>query len=84
MRSKRNTLMQGRFVLKYGLALLILVPAISNCAQSAPAPYDSVDPLIGTSGSGNIFPGASLPFGMMRWSPDTNTNAWYLYFYSEK
>jgi putative alpha-1,2-mannosidase len=74
--------MQGCFVLKYGLAWLSLVPAISNCAQSAPGPYDAVDPLIGASDGGNTFLGASLPFGMMQWSPETNTNAWY--FYSEK
>lgn len=71
--------MQTRFVLKYGLALFTLVPAISNYAQSASAPYYAVDPLIGTSGGGNTFPGASLPFGMMQWSPDTNKDAWYIY-----
>jgi len=38
-----------------------------------------VDPLIGTSGSGNTFPGATLPFGMVQWSPDTNGDAWYIY-----
>ena len=35
--------------------------------------------MIGTSGGGNTFPGASLPFGMMQWSPDTNKDAWYIY-----
>ena len=41
--------------------------------------YDAVDPFIGTAGSGNTFPGATLPFGMIQWSPDTNTEAWYIY-----
>ncbi|HEY2472729.1 MAG TPA: GH92 family glycosyl hydrolase [Terracidiphilus sp.] len=48
-------------------------------AQSTTAPYDSVDPLIGTAGGGNTFPGATLPFGMIQWSPDTNQEAWYRY-----
>jgi predicted alpha-1,2-mannosidase len=41
--------------------------------------YDSVDPFIGTAGGGNTFPGASLPFGMIQWSPDTGSDAWYDY-----
>jgi predicted alpha-1,2-mannosidase len=41
-----------------------------------------VDPLIGTMGSGNTFPGAALPFGMVQWSPDTNHDGWC--FYNEK
>jgi predicted alpha-1,2-mannosidase len=61
------------------LLSLLLIPAI---AQSASTPYDTVDTFIGTSGGGNTFPGASLPFGMVQWSPDTNQNAWY--FYNDK
>ncbi|MFI0924096.1 GH92 family glycosyl hydrolase [Streptomyces sp. NPDC021012] len=47
----------------------------------AAAPSDHVDPLIGSSGGGNTFPGATAPFGMMSWSPtstrgdQTNTGA---------
>ena len=41
--------------------------------------YDAVNPIIGTAGGGNTFPGATLPFGMIQWSPDTNTDAWYRY-----
>jgi len=29
-----------------------------------------VDPFIGTEGAGNVFPGASLPFGMVKLGPD--------------
>lgn len=35
-------------------------------------PYDYVDPFIGTGGDGHTYPGASLPFGMVQLSPDTN------------
>src|SRR5215475_6475249 len=60
-------------------ALLLLTFATATFAQSA---YDAVDPIIGTSGDGNTFPGASLPFGMVQWSPDTGDNGWY--FYNQK
>ena len=35
-----------------------------------------VDPMIGTSGHGHTFPGATLPFGMVQLSPDTHTEGW--------
>jgi len=71
--------MQIRVVLRYGLVLLTLVQGLAARAQGALSPYDAVDPMIGTSGGGNTFPGASLPFGMLQWSPDTNKDAWYSY-----
>ena len=58
------------------IALLPVALAASSLAQS---PYDAVNPLIGTDGGGNTFPGATLPFGMIQWSPDTNAEAWYEY-----
>ncbi|MEW2411201.1 GH92 family glycosyl hydrolase [Streptomyces griseoviridis] len=46
-------------------------------AQAAPRevaePTSYVDPLIGSSNGGNTFPGATLPFGMMAWSPTSTT-----------
>jgi len=33
-----------------------------------------VDPMIGTHGSGNVIPGALVPHGMVRVSPDTNSD----------
>lgn len=66
-------------VLRCGLALLSMLPCVSTMAQSTLAGYDAADPMIGTAGGGNTFPGASLPFGMMQWSPDTNKDAWYIY-----
>ena len=53
--------------------------ALSVAAQAPSAPYDAVNPIIGTAGGGNTFPGASLPFGMIQWSPDSNKDAWYVY-----
>jgi len=56
---------------------LLLLLSLSALAQSGP--YNSVDPLIGTAGGGNTFPGATLPFGMLQWSPDTGADGWYDY-----
>lgn len=61
------------------LCSFLVPPAISAAAQAQSSPYDAVDPIIGTDGDGNTFPGASLPFGMVQWSPDTNTEAWYIH-----
>jgi predicted alpha-1,2-mannosidase len=62
---------------------LLSVSVASNTGQAqntaAKSPYASVDPIIGTAGGGNTFPGASLPFGMIQWSPDTGPEAWYDY-----
>ena len=38
-----------------------------------------VDPFIGTAADGNTFPGATMPFGLVQWSPDTTAKGWYKY-----
>ena len=53
--------------------------AAQNVTPQEATPYNAVDPFIGTAGGGNTFPGASLPFGMIQWSPDTGSDAWYDY-----
>jgi predicted alpha-1,2-mannosidase len=65
--------------LRSALVSLSLLASIAASAQSTSLAYDAVDPFIGTAGGGNTFPGATLPFGMMQWSPDTNHDAWYSY-----
>lgn len=35
-----------------------------------------VNPFIGTDGPGNVYPGASAPFGMVQLSPDNGTSGW--------
>ena len=37
---------------------------------------DYVDPFIGTGGHGHTFPGVSVPFGMIKLSPDTDYKGW--------
>ncbi|EGF93475.1 alpha-1,2-mannosidase family protein [Asticcacaulis biprosthecium C19] len=34
------------------------------------------DPMIGTGGHGHVFPGATVPFGMIQLSPDTDNARW--------
>lgn len=41
-----------------------------------PDPASFVDPFIGTGGHGHTFPGATVPFGMVQFSPDTRMNDW--------
>ena len=42
-------------------------------AGASPAPVahpaNDVNPFVGTSADGNTFPGATMPFGMVQWSP---------------
>lgn len=70
-------------------ALSLLLPAASlallTCAKPAPhfAPYcptgddlaAEVNPMIGTRGPGNVVPGALVPHGLVKLSPDTNAPA---------
>lgn len=57
------------------LAVLAAVVAFAgNAAPGAPAAtaaFDAVDPFIGTGGEGHTYPGATVPFGMVQLSPDT-------------
>ena len=61
-------------------ALLVAAPfaAAPLAAQTAAvAPVDAVDPMIGTSNSRwMLFPGPSMPFGMVKLSPDNQGSVW--------
>ncbi len=58
-----------------GMAVLPLQALGAVPASAAPAlvndPASLVNPLIGTSGSVDTFPGPDMPFGMLQWGPDT-------------
>ncbi len=56
-----------------GVATVLLAGFLSATAlANAPAasPAAAVNPLIGSAHGGNTFPGATLPFGMLQWSPE--------------
>jgi predicted alpha-1,2-mannosidase len=60
------------------IALVMLATTVTSAGAREPVrepgiAYNSVDPFIGTGGEGHTFPGATVPFGMVQLSPDTNT-----------
>jgi predicted alpha-1,2-mannosidase len=61
-----------------GLALWLVSGEVATYAQSAvtsgPDPAALVNPLIGTTNGGNDYPGATLPLGMVAWSPEEPRN----------
>ena len=55
--------------------VLAVPPDQATAAAGLVAPdqlWTQVDPIIGTSGGVDTFPGPDVPFGMMQWSPDTS------------
>ena len=57
------------------LALFALLALLARGGQADALPVDSVDPFIGVEGTattdgGDVFPGAALPFGMLKAGPD--------------
>lgn len=69
-----------------GIALSLALPmAVFSPAAAAEDPLDLVDPMIGTMGSGFVFPGPATPFGMVQLSPDTEgSTAFTGYSYIDK
>ena len=53
---------------------LTFLAVVAECAGRAPV--DCVNPIIGTAASGHVFPGATLPFGLVQLSPDTRATGW--------
>jgi predicted alpha-1,2-mannosidase len=53
------------------LPLQALAASTARAATPVSDPASLVNPIIGTSGSVDTFPGAVSPFGMVQWSPDT-------------
>lgn len=53
-------------------SLIVSILLISSCAL-AQQPVDFVNPFTGTDHMGHTFPGATVPFGMVQLSPDTDT-----------
>jgi predicted alpha-1,2-mannosidase len=51
------------------VGIFILAGTVCGSALAA-TPAGWVNPLIGSRNGGNTFPGATLPFGMLQWSPE--------------
>ncbi len=63
-------------ILLKGIVLIICLSGQFCYAQEKINCIKYVDPFIGTGGHGHTFPGATLPFGMVQLSPDTDTEGW--------
>ena len=57
----------------FAAALVATTFTFACIRASAADVLGSVDPFIGTQGTGHVFPGAVVPFGMVQLSPDTQT-----------
>jgi predicted alpha-1,2-mannosidase len=66
--------------MKKFLFALLLSPAISLQAQTHPSEnlVQYVRPIIGTQRMGHVYPGATVPFGMVQLSPETDTAGYEL------
>jgi putative alpha-1,2-mannosidase len=63
--------------------MIVLAFAYPLVAQTAPSPVASLNVFTGTSNSrGMLFPGASVPMGMVKFSPDNQGNVWNGYEYT--
>jgi predicted alpha-1,2-mannosidase len=60
------------------LGVLAMLPELALAApsQNGGAKPARPDLFVGTGGDGHTFPGATLPFGMVQLSPDTDTARW--------
>lgn len=64
-----------RLAVGLGLGLACAVGmGIHARAQAVDDPASLVNPLIGTTNGGNDYPGATLPLGMLAWSPEEPRN----------
>src|SRR5690348_15439450 len=60
-----------------GIGLLLAASHPAKAPAAPESPLSLVNPFIGTLDSGNTFPGAAMPFGMVQLSPDNGSLAGY-------
>ncbi|MDH6622452.1 putative alpha-1,2-mannosidase [Streptomyces sp. LBL] len=70
--TRRIAVRSAALLLTTALAASTPLPALAT-SQAPARPSASVDPLIGSANGGNTYPGATLPFGMIAWSPTSTT-----------
>ena len=59
------------------LPLCVFLCLLLSCSDSQPTDYSLlVNPFIGTDFTGNTYPGAQVPFGMVQISPDIGRSGW--------
>jgi len=70
----RRELLGGALIASFGDALTRRAAAAPD--RETNDGYSLVDPFIGTGGHGHTYPGATVPFGMVQLSPDTDVGRW--------
>ena len=48
----------------------------AGCPAGELTPLESAHPMVGTATFGHVYPGATVPFGMVQLSPDTGLSGW--------
>uniref|UniRef100_UPI0035CB8096 glycoside hydrolase domain-containing protein n=1 Tax=uncultured Jatrophihabitans sp. TaxID=1610747 RepID=UPI0035CB8096 len=75
-RTRRRRLLAAGAAVVTLAGLAVVAPDASSAAPARPNavsdPASLVNPLVGTSGAVDTFPGVDAPFGMLQWSPDTS------------
>ncbi len=77
--------------MKYFLPIFLFFLSMISCQKNPTLKKEQdftkyVNPFIGTDGVGNIYPGATVPFGMVQLSPDIGIGGWDRiagYFYQD-
>jgi len=73
--------MKKLFILISLCALTIKITQAQSTHNTQPATYNLIQyvhPIIGTQRMGHVFPGATVPFGMVQLSPETDTPSYDL------
>lgn len=61
----------------FSFGILSCASEVDKVANSTPADLSKhVDSFIGTGGHGHVYPGATVPFGMVQLSPDNGLSGW--------
>ena len=76
MLTRRQLLGGGTLLAGLGSTLTRQAAAAAADAKPVADLCSYVDPFIGTGGHGHTFPGATVPFGMVQLSPDTDVARW--------
>ncbi len=66
--------MRMRSIIAISTSLLLL--QLAACRQPERKLTSLVDPFLGTGGHGHVYPGATVPFGMVQLSPDNGDEGW--------
>ncbi|KAI5280140.1 hypothetical protein KEM54_003845 [Ascosphaera aggregata] len=69
---KSNTLRSNMRFERDRLAPLVLLQGLVALVVASREAVDLIDPLIGTTNGGHVFPGATMPFGMVKAGPNTD------------